>query len=97
MTQQFGNDVNKMWTVMVNQIPNEEEKQIVQKMVITDPEVVGGTEMQTTDDISKLLQEVILSPKPDFRIPTSNTGMRMAKKRLIDPTGNSIIDSFLKQ
>ena len=95
MTQQFGNNASKIWTSMANQIPEEEHKQTVLQMVTADQEIVAGSEMQTTDDISKLLQQVVLSPKPDFRIPTSNTATRMARERFVDPTGNSIIESWL--
>ena len=97
MARQYGLDPNKIWATTADQIPDEEDKQIVLKMLTADPEIVVGTEMQTTDDISKLFQEVILTPKPDFRILTSKTVKGFADKRFIDPTGNTIIDSWLKQ
>ncbi|XP_072046050.1 retinol dehydrogenase 8-like [Amphiura filiformis] len=77
-------------------IPGE-DREIVMRMVTSDPSVVNGTETQLPADIAKLVREVIVSPNPDFRYQSTETGKRFASQRLIDPSGNDTIGTWLNQ
>ncbi|XP_072026844.1 retinol dehydrogenase 8-like [Amphiura filiformis] len=77
-------------------IPGE-DGEIVMRMVTADPSVVEGTETQVPADIAKLVHDVIISSKPDYRYQSSETIKRFASLRFVDPIGNDTIDTWLKQ
>ncbi|XP_072029189.1 retinol dehydrogenase 8-like [Amphiura filiformis] len=94
MVEQFGSDVNALWDVVIPHIPDDYGK-IIREMVTSNPDNVVGTTMQNVDEITKLVEEIILSPKPDFRYQTSELIKKMARERFTDPTGNKTIESWL--
>ena len=75
----------------------EPDGEIVTRMLTANPDIVLGTEVQSVDDIAMLIDEVIMSPDPDFRYQTSETVKRQARERLIDPSGNSMMDAWMKK
>ncbi|XP_072028495.1 retinol dehydrogenase 8-like [Amphiura filiformis] len=96
MVQQFGDNPTALWVGHADEIPGEEDRKIVTDLVSFDPKIVSGDEMQETQEVAKLIQDVILSPKPDCRYQTSETIKRLATERFIDPTGNAIMNNWLK-
>ncbi|XP_072028494.1 retinol dehydrogenase 8-like [Amphiura filiformis] len=96
LVEQFGDNPTALWTIVASEIPGEEDRKIVTDMVSFDPNIVIGVEMQEIQEVAKLIQDVILSPKPDCRYQTSATIKRLAKQRFIDPTGNAIMNNWLK-
>ncbi|XP_072050582.1 retinol dehydrogenase 8-like [Amphiura filiformis] len=97
MARQFGDNPTAVYIHKANQIPGDEERRIVMDMVTFDPEIVIGNEMQEPQEIAQLFQDIILSPKPDFRYQTSQTIKRLAKQQFVDPTGNAIMNAWLKE
>ncbi|XP_072029184.1 retinol dehydrogenase 8-like [Amphiura filiformis] len=99
MSEEFGNDVNAIWHAIIDSWTDcpEEEATITRKMMTENPDIVLGTELQSIDDIAKVVQDVISSAKPDFRYQTSETVKTIARHRFIDPSGNEIMNSWLKQ
>ncbi|XP_072028810.1 retinol dehydrogenase 8-like isoform X3 [Amphiura filiformis] len=99
MAEQFGSDVNALFHAMVDSWTNcpEEDATITRKMLTENPDIVVGTEMQSIDDIAKVVEEVILSPKPDFRYQTSENAKEFARQKFVDPSGNEIMNSWLEQ
>ncbi|XP_072032883.1 retinol dehydrogenase 8-like [Amphiura filiformis] len=96
MVEQFGDEPTSIWINAAREIPGEEDRKIVTDLVSFDPEVVTGPVIQETQEVAKLIQDVMLSPKPDYRYQTSQSIKKMAKKRFIDPSGNMIINDWLK-
>ncbi|XP_072028533.1 retinol dehydrogenase 8-like [Amphiura filiformis] len=99
MLHLFGNDTVRAQQAIFDSWTNcpEEEATITKKMVTQNPDVVLGTEIQSIDDIAKLVEDVILTPKPDFRYQTSEAVKEFARQRFVDPSGNKIMNSWLKQ
>ncbi|XP_072047647.1 retinol dehydrogenase 8-like [Amphiura filiformis] len=89
-------DPPELFKYLATLIPGE-DGQIVMRMVGTDPSIVEGTETQFPPDIAKIVLDSIVSPKPDFRYQSSEIIKGMARLRLVDPTGNGIMDTWLKQ
>ncbi|XP_072027766.1 retinol dehydrogenase 8-like [Amphiura filiformis] len=96
MTAQFGPNPTALLKVAAKEIP-EDTRGIVERMVSTNPEDVYGSEVQTTGDIAKFMEEVILSEKPNFRYQTSQSIQEVARRRLLDPTGNEMMDTWMQQ
>ncbi|XP_072046947.1 retinol dehydrogenase 8-like [Amphiura filiformis] len=67
MAKQFGDNCTALYADIASQIPGEEERKILTEMVTFDPNLVIGNEMQEPQEIAQLFQDIILSPKPDFR------------------------------
>ncbi|XP_072028483.1 retinol dehydrogenase 8-like [Amphiura filiformis] len=96
MSLQFGSGPTPILRALTKEIP-EDTRNIVEQMVTTNPDDVIGTKSQTANDIAKLVEDVILSDKPNFRYQSSQTIQRMARQRFLDPTGNEMMDTWLKQ
>ncbi|XP_072050585.1 retinol dehydrogenase 8-like [Amphiura filiformis] len=98
MVKQFGDNPTDAFEKAAGLIiPGEEERKIVTNMLTSDPEIVAGNNMLAPQDLAKQLQDVILSPKPDFRYQTSKAIKRLAREKFVDPTGNAIMNAWLKQ
>ncbi|XP_072027740.1 retinol dehydrogenase 8-like [Amphiura filiformis] len=99
LVQQFaGTDANSFWKAIASTVPDADERDIVVKMLTSDPDIVAGLEMQQPRDIAECVQEVILSTKPDFRYQSSKTINEIIRVQCLkDPTGNSIMDTWMKQ
>ena len=97
MVQQFGPTSSDCWAYVASNIPDEDDRKHVTDMVTFDPEIVIGSEMQEPEVVAKVIQDVILSPKPDFRYQTSETIKRLSRETFVDPTSNSIINAWLKE
>ncbi|XP_072029196.1 retinol dehydrogenase 8-like [Amphiura filiformis] len=98
MAQQFSDsDLNSFWKAIASKIPEEDNRDIVVKMLTSDPDVVAGLGMQSPQDIAELIQDVILSTKPDFRYQSSKSIHEIIAHRMKDPTGNSTMDTWMKR
>ncbi|XP_072050049.1 retinol dehydrogenase 8-like [Amphiura filiformis] len=97
MIKQFGDNPTDAFAKAAGIIPGEEERKIVTNMLTSDPEIVVGNDMLDPQDLAKQLQDVILSPKSDFRYQTSKAIKRLAREKFVDPTGNAIMNAWLKQ
>ncbi|XP_072029953.1 retinol dehydrogenase 8-like [Amphiura filiformis] len=99
MIKLFGNDANSIIHAIIDSWIDcpEEDVTITRKMLTENPDIVFGTGMQSIDDIAKLVENAILSPKPDFRYQSSETVKEFARQRFVDPSGNEIMNSWLKQ
>ncbi|XP_072029848.1 retinol dehydrogenase 8-like [Amphiura filiformis] len=96
LTAQFGPNPTALLKAAAKDIP-EDTRGIVERMVSTNSEDVYGSEAQTTGDIAKFMEDVIISEKPDFRYQTSQSVQEIARRRLLDPTGNEMMDTWMKQ
>ncbi|XP_072050048.1 retinol dehydrogenase 8-like [Amphiura filiformis] len=97
MTKQFGENPSVIFAKTAESIPTAEERRIVTHMLTSDPEIVIGNDVLDPQDLAKQLQDVILSPKPDFRYQTSKAIKRLAREKFVDPTGNAVMNAWLKQ
>ncbi|XP_072050052.1 retinol dehydrogenase 8-like [Amphiura filiformis] len=97
MTLPYGDNPSALYTKAARTIPGEEERKIVTDMLTSDPEIVIGNETQGPEELARLFQDIILSPNPDFRYQTSQTIKRLAREKFVDPTGNTIMNAWLKQ
>ena len=86
----------KIFSMAAQTVPVEEDKQIISQM-LSNPDVTGENQPQSTGDVAFIIEDIIVSAKPDFRCQTSETVKEMARKRFIDPTGNDTIEMWLKQ
>ncbi|XP_072028488.1 retinol dehydrogenase 8-like [Amphiura filiformis] len=96
MTKHFGSDPTALFKAITTEIP-EDTREIVAKMLTTNPDDVMGTETQTTDDFAKVVEEIILSEKPHFWYQSYKSIQKIARQVFVDPTGNAMIDTWLKQ
>ena len=55
---------------------------------------VFATYGQTGDEIAQIIAEVATSAKPDFRILTSDFARATVKTKVVDETGNSVVEVF---
>ena len=96
MFLRVGADSVKLYEAVVNSWDTcpEEDAKIIKDMLINKHEYGIGKEMQSMEDVAKMIEEVIISSKPDFRYQTSQTAKRLASNRFVDPTGNAAIDSW---
>ncbi len=77
-------------------IPDEEMSKIVKDMVSFDPEMVVGSNWQEPKELAKQIEYIIMCEKPDFRHQTSQSVKNLAKQQFIDPTGNTVMEAWLK-
>ncbi|XP_072028531.1 uncharacterized protein [Amphiura filiformis] len=99
MIKLFGNDANSIMHATIGSWTDcpEEDVTITRKMLTENQDIVYGTEMLSIDDIAKVVEDAILSPKPDFRYQSPETVKEFARQRFVDPSGNEIMNSWLKQ
>ncbi|XP_072050050.1 retinol dehydrogenase 8-like [Amphiura filiformis] len=98
MNQRFGENPTALFAkAAAYLIPEEEERKIVTDMMTSDPEIVIGNDVLDPQDLAKQLQDVILSPNPHFRYQTSKTIKKLAREKFVDPTGNAVMNAWLKQ
>ncbi|XP_072051568.1 retinol dehydrogenase 8-like [Amphiura filiformis] len=95
--KQFGDNATAGVAAAASIIPGEEERKIITNMMTSDPDIFLGNEVLEPKDLAKQLQDVILSPKPDFWYQTSQQVKRLARETFVDPTGNAIMNAWLKQ
>jgi NAD(P)-dependent dehydrogenase (short-subunit alcohol dehydrogenase family) len=55
---------------------------------------VFATHGQTGDDIARIIAEVASAENPDFRYLTSDFARATVANKVVDPTGNSVIEVF---
>ena len=91
-----GGDSVKLYETVVNSWDScpEEDAKIIKDMLMNKHECGIGRETQPIEVVAKMIEEVIISSKPDFRYQTSQTAKGLACKRFVDPTGNAAIDSW---
>jgi NAD(P)-dependent dehydrogenase (short-subunit alcohol dehydrogenase family) len=55
---------------------------------------VFATHGQTGDDIARIILDIARAEKPDFRNITSDFARMVVAPKVVDPTGNSVVDAF---
>ncbi len=58
---------------------------------------VFATHGQTGDDIARIITALAQSDRPDFRTITSDFAKAMVKPKVVDESGNSVIDVFARR
>ena len=71
-------------------------RNIVKDMVSSDPDIVIGNTWQQPQELAQQIEDIITCPQPNFRHQTSETIKNLAKQQFVDPTGNKVMDAWLK-
>ena len=58
---------------------------------------VFATYGQTGDDIARIIAALAEAEKPDFRTITSDFAKAMVASKVVDPTGNSVVEVFARR
>ena len=80
-------------------IPDEEMRKIVKDMLSFHSfktDLAAGGNWQEPEELAKQIENIIMCEKPDFRHQTSESVKNLAKQQFVDPTGNVVMDAWLK-
>lgn len=58
---------------------------------------VFATYGQTGDDIARIIADLAVAEKPDFRTITSDYAKAFVASKVVDPTGNSVVEIFAQR
>ena len=96
MKQFDGQTPAEIFPTVASLIPDEEMSKIIKDMVSFDPELVAGSNWQEPEELAKQIEVIIMCEKPDFRHQTSQSVKNLAKQQFVDPTGNTVMEAWLK-
>ncbi len=94
--KQYGGIPADIFPKKAGGIPDEEMSKIVKEMVSFDPDLVMGSTWQEPEELAKQIEDIIMCETPDFRHQTSQLVKNLAKQQFADPTGNTVMNAWLK-